>query len=166
MDVAFYMSPFSYPSFPSSLSFPFSSSLSLFSPFPPPLPSLLPLTLPSTHPQSRWPHISNTPLLKKVLWSYLQPSLLLLCVAGGLRQGGGLVWAYNVKAFFNQYYCGRVNVGDYLSWVPLVGGTLGAVLGGYVSDRLAKSRGTDARMWVLIVSQVRGEGEGEEWEGV
>ena len=44
--MAFYMSPFSYPSFPSSLSFPFSSSLSLFSPFPPPLPSLLPLTLP------------------------------------------------------------------------------------------------------------------------
>ena len=68
------------------------------------------------------------------------------------------MWAYNVKAFFNQYYCGRVNVGDYLSWVPLVGGTLGAVLGGYVSDRLAKSRGTDARMWVLIVSQVRGGG--------
>ena len=69
------------------------------------------------------------------------------------------MWAYNVKAFFNQYYCGRVNVGDYLSWVPLVGGTLGAVLGGYVSDRLAKSRGTDARMWVLIVSQVWGGGE-------
>ena len=70
------------------------------------------------------------------------------------------MWAYNVKAFFNQYYCGRVDVGDYLSWVPLVGGTLGAVLGGYVSDRLAKSRGTNARMWVLIVSQVRGGGEG------
>ena len=152
-----HLNPSSYHSFPSSSlsSFP-SSSLSsflfLFSPFPPPFPSLL--------PQSRWQHISGTPLLKKVLWSYLQPSLLLLCVAGGLRQGGGLVWAYNVKAFFNQYYCGRVNVGEYLSWVPLVGGTLGAVLGGYVSDRLAKSRGTDARMWVLIVSQVRGEGRG------
>lgn len=51
-----------------------------------------------------------------------------------------------------------------------MGGTLGAVLGGYVSDRLAKSRGTDARMWVLIVSQVWGEGRGgkgtwRRWDG-
>lgn len=94
--------------------------------------------------------------MKKVLLAYLQPVLLLLCVAGGVRQGGGLVWAYNVKAYFEQYYCGRVNVGEYLSWVPLVGGSLGAVVGGYVSDRLAKSRGVTARLWVLVVSQVGG----------
>ena len=107
-----------------------------------------------TPSQLRWQHTRGTPLLKKVLFTYLQPSLLLLCVAGGVRQAGGLVWAYNVKAYFQQYYCGRVNVGEYLSWVPLVGGTLGAVVGGYVSDRLTRSRGSNARLWVLIVSQV------------
>ena len=98
--------------------------------------------------------MKGSSLLKKVLHSYLQPGLLLLCVGGGLRQGGGLVWAYNVKAYFHQYYCGRVNVGDYLSWVPLVGGTLGALVGGFVSDRLARSKGFNGRLTVLIASQV------------
>ena len=71
-----------------------------------------------------------------------------------MRQGGGLVWSYNVKAYFNQYYCHSVNVGDYLSWIPLVGGTIGALMGGFLSDRLAKSRGSNTRLWVLIISQV------------
>ena len=100
--------------------------------------------------------VSGSSLVCKVLRVYIQPSLLLLCVAGGVRQGGGLVWAYNVKAYFDQYYCGRVNVGVYLSWVPLVGGALGAVAGGYVSDRLARTRGYSARLWVLVASQVSG----------
>ena len=64
------------------------------------------------------------------------------------------MWAYNVKAYFHQYYCGRVNVGDYLSWVPLVGGTLGALVGGFVSDRLARSKGFNGRLAVLVSSQV------------
>lgn len=93
-------------------------------------------------------------LLSRVLVTYLQPPLLLLCVAGGLRQGGGLVWSYNVKAYFAHYYCGSVNVGSYLSWVPLLGGIVGALFGGWVSDKLAKTRGIAARLWVLIVSQL------------
>ena len=84
----------------------------------------------------------------------LQPSLLLLCVAGGVRQGGGLVWAYNAKPYFTRYYCSEASVGIYLSWVPLVGGTAGAVLGGLVSDRLVRSRGQTARLWVLTISQL------------
>lgn len=83
-----------------------------------------------------------------------KPSLLLLCLAGGVRQGGGLVWAYNVKAYFNQYYCSSESVGTYLSWVPLVGGTLGAVCGGLVSDKLVQKRGQVARLWVLVISQL------------
>lgn len=89
-----------------------------------------------------------------MLVTYLQLPLLLLCVAGGLRQGGGLVWSYNVKAYFTHYYCGSVNVGSYLSWVPLVGGTVGALLGGWVSDKVARTRGVAARLWVLIISQL------------
>lgn len=89
-----------------------------------------------------------------MLFTYLQPQLLLLCVASGLRQGGGLVWSYNVKAYFTHYYCGSVNVGNYLSWVPLIGGTVGALLGGWVSDRVARTRGMVARLWVLIISQL------------
>ena len=86
--------------------------------------------------------------------TYLQAPLLLLCIGGGLRQGGGLVWSYNVKAYFTHYYCGSVNVGNYLSWVPLIGGTVGALFGGWVSDRVARTRGITARLWVLIISQL------------
>ena len=93
-------------------------------------------------------------LVKKVFRAYLDPALLIMCVAGGVRLGAGLVWAYNVKAYFGQMYCERVDVGQYLSWVPLVGGTLGSLLGGVISDRLARHSGYKGRMWVLIVSQV------------
>lgn len=65
-----------------------------------------------------------------------------------------MVWAYNVKSYFAQYYCSSASVGVYLSWVPLVGGTLGAVCGGLVSDKLVQRRGQMARLWVLIVSQL------------
>ena len=65
------------------------------------------------------------------------------------------MWAYNVKTYFNQLYCEQVDVGVYLTWVPLVGGTLGALFGGLVSDRLARFSGHRGRMWVLILSQVR-----------
>lgn len=89
-----------------------------------------------------------------MLVTFLQPALLLLCVAGGLRQGGGLVWGYNVKAYFSHYYCASVNVGSYLSWVPLVSGTIGALFGGWVSDKVARTRGIAARLWVLVISQL------------
>ena len=92
--------------------------------------------------------------LIEVLRSVFQPSLLLLCVAGGVRQGGGLVWAYNAKPYFAQYYCSEESVGVYLSWVPLVGGSIGAVFGGLLSDRLVRSRGQMARLWVLTASQL------------
>lgn len=64
------------------------------------------------------------------------------------------MWSYNVKPYFTRYYCSALNIGTFLSWVPLVGGTLGAVLGGFVSDRLVKKRGQTTRLWVLIASQL------------
>ena len=42
-----------------------------------------------------------------------------------------------------------------MSWIPLVGGSLGVVLGGFISDRIIKNRGFYARVWVLVFSQVR-----------
>ena len=97
-------------------------------------------------------------LLWTILQSYLQLPLILLCVGGGLRRGGLLVWVYNAKAYFQTYYCDTLWVGVFLSWVPLVGGSLGAVLGGVVSDRLAKRWGGMTRPYVLILSQVRERG--------
>ena len=63
------------------------------------------------------------------------------------------MWAYNTQPYFNIYYP-QTNVGEYMSWIPLVGGSLGVVLGGFISDRLIKNRGFYMRVWVLIFSQV------------
>lgn len=97
---------------------------------------------------------SKHSFLLQVLQNVFRPSFLFLCLAGGIRQGGGLVWAYNVKAYFARYYCSPISVGIYLSWVPLVGGTIGAVFGGLISDKLVKHKGQTARFWVLIFSQL------------
>lgn len=116
---------------------------------------LLTVREPEHHKYSVSPKSSrHKSFVVELLKSLLKPSLLVLCLAGGIRQGGGLVWSYNVKSYFSQYYCASVNVGIYLSWVPLVGGTLGALLGGLVSDRLVRRKGQSTRLWVLIVSQL------------
>lgn len=98
--------------------------------------------------------------MKKTLLSFLNPALIALCVAGGLRQGAGLVLAYNIKSLVVDAFCDESVVGQYMSWIPLVGGTLGACLGGFVSDQLRKKSGRGARIWVLVASQVRGGGRG------
>lgn len=85
--------------------------------------------------------------------TFVRPSLLILFLAGTIRNAGGYVWAYNTQPYFNKYYP-QTNVGEYMSWIPLVGGSLGVVLGGFISDRLIKNRGFYMRVWVLIFSQV------------
>ncbi|EDV27969.1 uncharacterized protein TRIADDRAFT_12709, partial [Trichoplax adhaerens] len=90
------------------------------------------------------------------LFVALQPfadrTLLMLILAGSVRNAGGYVWAYNTKPYFNKYYP-RVVVADFLTWIPLIGGSAGAFFGGFISDRLVGSRGLSARLWVLIMSQ-------------
>ena len=87
--------------------------------------------------------------------TFMRPSLLILFVAGSIRNAGGYVWAYNTQPYFNKYYP-NTNVGEYMSWIPLVGGSFGVVLGGFISDRVIKNRGFYARVWVLLFSQVSG----------
>jgi MFS family permease len=87
-----------------------------------------------------------------VLKTFLSPSLILLCIAGGIRNGAGLVFAYNVDSFFTQYR--HANAAQYMSWIPLVGGTLGSLLGGVMSDRGERAYGLVGRLAVLVFSQV------------
>lgn len=93
-------------------------------------------------------------VVRLAVQSYCQKIILLLSLAAGIRMTGGVVWAYNVQSFYDQYYCGQVNVGAYLSWIPLLGGIIGATAGGYVADRLAKRYGQVGRLVVLVTSQV------------
>ncbi|CAN0469219.1 unnamed protein product, partial [Laminaria digitata] len=119
------------------------------------------------------------------------PSLLLVCIAGGVRDAGGFVFGYYMSSYFsplmdgnaaltrhggagpcsnsfdagygggqicNEAFpwcvdgsCSRLtgspwhDVGMppaqlewFVSWVPLVGGSIGAMVGGFLSDRLAQ----------------------------
>ncbi|MBN3299814.1 SPNS1 protein, partial [Amia calva] len=92
--------------------------------------------------------------LTPTLRPFLSPSLLLLCLAGSVRNAGGYVWAYNAQNYFNFYFPSE-DVGRWLSWIPLVGGSAGVLFGGFISDRVVKKRGLTARIWVLVISQVR-----------
>lgn len=93
-------------------------------------------------------------LIHLAVRSYCHGVILLLSLAAGIRMTGGVVWAYNVKTFYDRYYCGQVNIGAYLSWIPLLGGIIGAIVGGYVADRLGKRYGQVGRLVVLVTSQV------------
>ena len=90
-----------------------------------------------------------------LLVTFIMPGMLMLCFAGGIRNAGGYVWAYNTQPFFrDEGYHDNV-IASFMSVIPLVAGSIGAVVGGLVSDWLVKGRGPYVRIWVLIVSQVR-----------
>eukprot|EP00049_Salpingoeca_infusionum_P001038 m.44532 g.44532 ORF g.44532 m.44532 type:complete len:500 (+) comp10838_c0_seq2:443-1942(+) len=96
---------------------------------------------------------------KRTVWSVLvyfftYKSLLLLCLAGAVRNAGGYVWALNTELFFQDRGQTTKEIGTYMSWIPLVAGSLGAVFGGFISDRIVKKRGTTARIWVLVISNL------------
>ena len=80
--------------------------------------------------------------------------MFFLCIAGGVRNAGGYVWAYNTELFFQARGLSNAQINHFMSWIPLVGGSLGAVFGGFISDLLVKNRSTYVRIWVLIISQV------------
>lgn len=86
--------------------------------------------------------------------AFLSPPVLMLCIAGSIRNAGGYVWGANTQLFFQNQQQTSKQIGSYMSWIPLVGGSLGAFFGGFISDRVVKKRGIPARMAVLVVSQV------------
>jgi hypothetical protein len=47
---------------------------------------------------------SMTKKLKQAAKCFLDPLLLMVCLAGAVRNGAGIVWAYNSVNFFDQYH--------------------------------------------------------------
>ena len=91
--------------------------------------------------------------LSLLLKTFLFPGMFMLCIAGGIRNAGGYVWAYNTQIFFEARGL-KDEINHFMSWIPLAGGSLGVLFGGFISDVLVKNRSTYVRIWVLIVSQV------------
>lgn len=89
--------------------------------------------------------------LKGMLMALLKLEIILVMLTSGIRSAGGYVLAYSVNEYFSMH---DVNVATYMSWVPLVGGVLGAAVGGFASDRLSKKYGLQGRLMLLVASQV------------
>ena len=62
---------------------------------------------------------------------------------------------YNAQLFYeNEKDLTNNQISEYMSWVPAVGGIIGAFLGGLAADVLAKYGRPHYRLWVLALSQV------------
>ncbi|KAL8609601.1 hypothetical protein ACOMHN_023737 [Nucella lapillus] len=92
--------------------------------------------------------------LLRTLRPFLSVSVLLLCLGGSVRNAAGYVWAYNTQPYFQAVGQTQANIASYMSWIPLVFGSLGVILGGQVSDLVLKRTGVMARVLVLSLSQL------------
>jgi len=115
------------------------------------------------HAAATAPSASLHASYKEIFWFWVtSPSLILLCVAGGVRNAGGYVWAYQVSNYFKKVR--HVEPNDYavfMLWIPLIGGSCGALFGGWVSDRIVNrvradgtKMGPQGRLFVVMVSNI------------
>jgi hypothetical protein len=66
----------------------------------------------------------------------------------------GYVWAYNTQIYYQDIGVTPRTIARYMSWIPMVSGSIGVVLGGFIADRVVKRVGVLARVSVLVASQV------------
>ena len=65
------------------------------------------------------------------------------------------MWGYNAQLFYtNEKDLTSNEITEYMSWVPAVGGIIGAFLGGLIADMIAKYGQPHYRLLVLAGSQV------------
>lgn len=86
--------------------------------------------------------------------SFCRPSILLLCLAGSIRNAAGYVWAYNTQIYYENIGQSREQIATWLAFVPMIGGSVGVLVGGFISDRFVVKSGPHGRIWVLIFSQM------------
>ena len=65
----------------------------------------------------------------------------------------GYSWGNNSQLYHDTYFP-DFNVQLYLFFTSIIGGSIGIIVGGIVSDRVVKRVGLQARAWVLALSQV------------
>ena len=62
-------------------------------------------------------------------------------------------WSYNAQLYHDTYYP-NFDIGLYLFFTSIIGGSIGVIVGSVVSDRIVAKVGTKARVWIVAVSQV------------
>ena len=105
---------------------------------------------------------------KSVIAYYMKtPSLIILLIASLYRNCGGYVWGYQGNNFLENEKGQTSNqIASWLGWIPAVSGSIGCLLGGALSDRLASKYGKGSndtqfiqstitiRIWVLVVASL------------
>ena len=84
---------------------------------------------------------------------FFSPAILLLCSASCIRQTAAYAWTYNSK-LYNDIYYPEYDIGLYLFSGSVIGGSIGIISGGCVSDRFVQRMGIQARVLVIVISQV------------
>ncbi|KAK3087414.1 hypothetical protein FSP39_005573, partial [Pinctada imbricata] len=110
-----------------------------------------------THPEEEKEETQNVQIsvrTRRLFSKFCNPSLILICIAGSIRNSSGYVFAYNTQPYFQAIGETKEDIGKYLSWIPLVGGSFSVLLGGFISDRLVKRLGMYSRVIVIVASLV------------
>ncbi len=89
-----------------------------------------------------------------LLYSCIQPAMLLLFLAAAVRHTGGYALSYNTQLYIEEYYP-EVNPGLWLAMDSIIGGSFGVFFGGWFSDVAVKKFGLYSRLWILAAFLVR-----------
>jgi len=80
------------------------------------------------------------------------PGLLLLCLGCALRNSGGTIWGYNMSLFYQERGVPVDVLAEWLSWLPMVAGVIGSLLGGFFGDKVIKWAPDRGRLFLLVFS--------------
>ncbi|CAG2221727.1 unnamed protein product [Mytilus edulis] len=89
---------------------------------------------------------------KRVFTRFFNPSVMLLLLASSIRNAAGYVISYNTQQYFTDLHQTKEQIGDYMSWIPIVGGIFSVTVGGLLSDVIVKRLGLYSRVIVIIIS--------------
>lgn len=93
-----------------------------------------------------------TSIWKDIIKPFFHPCVLILLLGACVRQTAGYSWGNNSQLYHDTYFP-DFNVQLYLFFTSIIGGSIGIIVGGIVSDRVVKRVGLQARAWVLALSQ-------------
>lgn len=85
---------------------------------------------------------------------FCRPFLLVFFLASALRMGAGYCFAYNNQIYFNMIGESSTSVARWMSWIPATFGSIGCLVGGIISDRVAPKLGVIGRIGVIIASNL------------
>ena len=101
--------------------------------------------------------------IQSVIKYYMKsPSLIILLIASLYRNCGGYVWGYQANNFLSiEKGQSEQEIAKWMGWIPAVAGSIGVLLGGALSDRLAFKYGNDGlsstvtlRIWILVIASL------------